>query len=40
MAESLFNSLSRKGKAMSAGIAPDKEIHPWAVEVMKEIGIT
>ncbi len=39
MAEAFFNSLSEKGKAISAGIKPDKEIHPWTVEVMKEIGI-
>lgn len=39
MAEAFFNKFSRIGKAVSAGIKPDKEIHPWTVHVMKEAGI-
>lgn len=39
MAETFFNSLSKTGKAISAGTNPDKEIHPWTIQVMKEIGI-
>jgi len=39
MAEVFFNSLSKTGKAISAGTNPDKEIHPWTIQVMKEIGI-
>ncbi|MBI5221800.1 MAG: low molecular weight phosphatase family protein [Candidatus Magasanikbacteria bacterium] len=39
IAEAFFNSLSKKGKAMSAGIKPDERIHPWTVRVMKEVGL-
>jgi len=39
MAEAFFNSLSKKAKAISAGTDPDKKIHPWTIEVMKEVGI-
>ena len=39
MAEAFFNSLSKKNKAISAGTNPDGKIHPWTIEVMKEIGI-
>ena len=39
MAEAFFNSLSKKGRAISAGIKPDEKIHPWTMQVMKEIGI-
>jgi len=39
MAEAFFNSLSKEGKAISAGIKPDKKIHPWTMQVMKEIGL-
>ncbi len=39
MTQAFFNSFSKGWKAMSAGTNPDEEIHPWFVEVMKEIGI-
>lgn len=39
MAEAFFNHLSQTEKATSAGIKPDKKIHPWTVQVMKEVGI-
>jgi len=39
MAEAFFNSLSKEGKAISAGTLPDKEIHPWTIQLMKEVGI-
>lgn len=39
MAEAFLNSLSKKGKAISAGTDPDKEIHPWTIQVMKEVGM-
>jgi hypothetical protein len=29
MAEAFFNSLSKTGKAISAGTKPDEKIHPW-----------
>lgn len=39
MAEGLLNTLFKsKYKAFSAGIAP-KEVNPYAIEVMKELGI-
>ncbi len=38
MAEGLFNSLTQKAQAMSAGTKPSK-INPMAIEVMKEKGI-
>ena len=39
MAQAFFNHFSSAWKAMSAGIRPDEKIHPWTVELMKEIGI-
>jgi len=39
MAEAFFNSLSKRGKAISAGTNPDKEIHPWTIQLMREVGI-
>jgi len=39
MAEAFFNHLSKTGKAISAGTAPDKKIHPQTIRVMEELGI-
>jgi arsenate reductase len=39
MAETFFNSFSKIGKAISAGTKPDEQIHPWTIQVMKEVGI-
>lgn len=39
MAESFFNYLSKTRKAISAGTKPDIKIHPWTVQLMKEIGL-
>jgi len=39
MAEAFFEQVSKTWTAASAGIKPDEKIHPWTVEVMKEIGI-
>ena len=39
MAEAFFNCFSKTGKAISSGTKPDKKIHPWTVQVMKEVGI-
>jgi arsenate reductase (thioredoxin) len=39
MAEASFNNLSKRGKAISAGTNPDTDIHPWTIQVMKEIGL-
>lgn len=39
MAEAFLNNYSKKIKAVSAGIEPDTEIHPWTIKVMEEIGI-
>jgi arsenate reductase (thioredoxin) len=39
MAEGFYNHRSGEGRAVSAGIEPDKEIHPWTVQLMKETGI-
>ena len=39
MAEAFFNFLSKRGKAISAGTSPDKEIHPWTIQLMREVGI-
>lgn len=36
MAQGLFNSLTKKAIADSAGIEPSKEINPMAIEVMAE----
>ena len=38
-AEAFFNKLSEDWRAESAGINPDKEIHPLTLRVMREIGI-
>jgi len=39
MAEAFFNKLSKNWRAVSAGINPDKKIHPLTLEVMEEVGI-
>jgi arsenate reductase len=41
MAAALFNALAApdKAKAVSAGTAPGKQVHPEVVSVMKEVGI-
>jgi arsenate reductase len=39
IAEGLFNAMSKKGKAISAGSDPSSRVSPKAVEVMNEIGI-
>jgi len=39
MAEAFFEQVSKEWSAASAGIKPDEKIHPWTVELMKEIGI-
>ncbi len=39
MAEGFFNRISKTNKAMSAGIKPDKALHPWTIKLMKEVGI-
>jgi len=39
MAQAFFNHRRQKTKAISAGIKPDREIHPWTIKVMKEVGI-
>jgi protein-tyrosine-phosphatase len=39
MAQAFFNYFSKNWKAISAGLVPDEKIHPWTVEVMREIGI-
>ncbi len=39
MAEAFFNFFSKNAKAISAGIEPDKEIHPWTIKLMEEVGI-
>ena len=39
MAEGFYNSYAGKSGATSAGIEPDKKIHPWTVQLMKEAGI-
>lgn len=39
MAEAFFNQISGSGRALSAGIKPDAELHPWTIQVMKEVGI-
>jgi arsenate reductase len=39
MAEAFFNSLCKTGKAISAGTKPDKQLHLWTIQVMKEVGI-
>ncbi len=40
MAEAFFKQhASSEWLAMSAGIKPDKKIHPYTVELMKEVGI-
>ena len=39
MAEAFFNFFSKKGRAISAGIKPDKKIHPRTVQVMEEVDV-
>ncbi|MDZ7612271.1 MAG: hypothetical protein U5L10_05915 [Candidatus Moranbacteria bacterium] len=39
MAQGLFNSLTKKAIAESAGVAPAKEINPIAIEMMTERNI-
>jgi arsenate reductase len=39
MAEAFFNYFSKKYRAISAGIKPDKRIHPWTIKVMREVRI-
>ena len=39
MAEAFFNFLSKRVRAISAGTDPDEKIHPWTIQVMKEVGI-
>ena len=39
MAEAFFNSTFQTLIAMSAGIKPDKKIHPFTIKVMKETDI-
>jgi arsenate reductase (thioredoxin) len=39
MAEGFYNNYTEKGRAFSAGVEPDKEIHPWTIQLMKEAGI-
>lgn len=39
MAEGFFNHISKANKATSAGIKPDKTLHPWTIKLMKEVGI-
>lgn len=39
MAEAFFNCLTKKNKAISAGIDPDEKIHPWTIKIMKELKI-
>ena len=39
MAQAFFNHRHQKSKAISAGIEPDRKIHPWTIKVMKEVGI-
>jgi arsenate reductase len=39
MAEAFLQETSKRWNAVSAGIEPDKSIHQWTVELMKETGI-
>ncbi len=39
MAEAFFNNLSKTWKAISAGTKPDDNIHPYTIQVMKEVGV-
>jgi protein-tyrosine-phosphatase len=39
MAEAFFEQASKEWNAASAGVKPDEKIHPWTIELMKEIGI-
>ena len=39
IAEALFNSISTKARAESAGTKPASAVNPLAVQVMKEVGI-
>ncbi len=39
MAEAFFNKYSGSKMATSAGTNPDQMIHPWTVQLMKEVGL-
>jgi protein-tyrosine-phosphatase len=39
MAEAFFEQISGGWNALSAGIKPDERIHPWTLELMKEVRI-
>lgn len=39
IAEAFFNTFSKQDKAISAGVKPDKKIHPQTVEIMREVGL-
>ena len=39
MAEGILRSLSDESEVFSAGTRPEKQVNPYAVKVMKEIGI-
>jgi protein-tyrosine-phosphatase len=39
MAEAFFNKLSKTWKATSAGTKPDSNVHPYTVQLMKEVGV-
>jgi arsenate reductase len=39
MAEGIFMYLKPDYKAFSAGVSPEKEVSPYAIRVMKELGI-
>lgn len=39
MAEGFLKSFDDKAEVYSAGVRPEKEVNPYAVEVMREIGI-
>jgi len=39
MAEAFLRNCCKKIKTMSAGVEPDKKVHPWTIKVMKEIGL-
>lgn len=39
MAEAFLNHLSKIKRAISAGTKPDDKIHPWTMQLMKDVGI-
>jgi protein-tyrosine-phosphatase len=39
MAEAFFNQMSKKAKASSAGTRPASRVNPFAVQVMKKVGV-